>query len=103
MSITFAHRYFAPVSAKRLYDYFSTLLSSEEIRSSENCNQETSEHGYDTTFLDRIIPDDERRKYARKLKNNKAQGCVQILNEYIKSTIDVMLPIYRYLFLIKDT
>ncbi len=44
-----------PVSVNRLYEYFSTLVSFEETRSSENCSQETSEHGYDSTFLDRII------------------------------------------------
>ncbi len=87
-----------PVSAIRVYDYFSTLVSSEETESSENYNPETGEHVYDTTFLDRIITDDEIRKCVRKLKNNKAQGCDQIWNEYIKSPINVMLPTYLYLF-----
>ncbi len=87
-----------PVPVKRLYDYFSTLVSAEDTRSSENYNQETNEHGYDTLHLDRIISDDEIRKYVRNQKNNKAQGCDKILNEYIKLTTDVMLPVYRYLF-----
>ena len=41
---------------------------------------------------------EEIRKAIMQLKNNKAPGFDQLINEYIKSTAGMMLPIYVYLF-----
>ena len=41
---------------------------------------------------------------VKKLKNNKSHGSDKILNEHLKSTINVMAPIYAKLFnIIFDT
>ena len=50
------------------------------------------------------ITADEIKKCAQNLSNGKAKGLDNILNEHIKSTLHLMLPIYTRLFnLIFDT
>ncbi|ESO87462.1 hypothetical protein LOTGIDRAFT_78850, partial [Lottia gigantea] len=44
------------------------------------------------------ITENEILKCIENLKNNKAYGSDQILNEYIKTTKSVMLPVYVLLF-----
>ena len=49
-------------------------------------------------FLNSNITRDEILRNINKLKNNKAAGYDSILNEYIKSTRFVLLPLYELLF-----
>ena len=48
--------------------------------------------------INQYISQDEILKAIKKLKNNKASGEDRIRNEYIKSSIHVMLPLYEKLF-----
>ena len=48
--------------------------------------------------LDHEFNDIEIIKVAKSLKNNKCCGDDGVLNEYIKSTIDIFLPLYKLLF-----
>ena len=34
----------------------------------------------------------------KKLKNNKASGCDKIINEFLKNSADIMMPIFFKLF-----
>ena len=55
-------------------------------------------------FLNEPITQDEIQKAVSDLKNGKAYGHDEILNEYIKNTINDLMPIYIKLFnLILDT
>ena len=49
-------------------------------------------------LLDKEITNEEILTVVKNLKNNKACGLDNINNEYIKSTIDVLLPVYVNLF-----
>ena len=64
----------------------------------------TASNSSTNDVLDCPITDDEIRKCIDTLKNNKATGDDQILNEYIKSTADIMIKTYTKLFnVILDT
>ena len=52
----------------------------------------------DTTILNKPFNEEEIRKFVKKLKNNKAAGIDEILNEFIKCSIDIMIPLYIKLF-----
>ena len=58
----------------------------------------------DDKFLNSSITEGEILKCIKALKNNKCSANDRILNEYIKNSADVMLPVYVSLFnLILDT
>ena len=48
--------------------------------------------------LNMPITCDEIKKCINKLKNSKSPGCDNILNEYLKSTKEIFLPVYESLF-----
>ncbi len=52
----------------------------------------------DTSVLNCLFTNDEIKKCIIKLKNGKSGGADEILNEHIKSTIDIMMPVYIKLF-----
>ena len=49
-------------------------------------------------ILNSDITRDEIKNVIANLKNNKASGYDDVLNEHIKCTVDIMLPIYQKLF-----
>ena len=49
-------------------------------------------------YLDTDITANEIIDAVRNLKNNKASGIDGITNEYIKASIDILLPVYVKLF-----
>ena len=74
------------------------------IFKSVNASKEPKEH-FTTTHenelgsdLNTIITRQEINKCITNLKNGKAAGDDKILNEYIKSTKDLFLPVYEKLF-----
>jgi exonuclease III len=83
-------------SVQSLYDHFKEL--SDKVDDIENDINESQNLNLDVSSLNCIITADEIVKLAKKLKNNKAAGIDQIKNEYIKFSMDKMLPIYVYLF-----
>ena len=52
----------------------------------------------DTSSLNQPFTETEIRSFVKNLKNNKAAGIDGILNEFIKHTIDVLIPLYIKLF-----
>ena len=52
----------------------------------------------DTSALNQNFTETEIRNFVKTLKNNKAAGIDGILNEFIKHTIDLMIPLYIKLF-----
>ncbi len=79
---------------KDLYEYFKEL-NSTNTQQAKSPNPSPTEEPHE---LDESINNDEIKESISKLKNNKAQGIDNISNEYIKSTQDLMIPIYNRLF-----
>ena len=52
----------------------------------------------DTSTLNRPFCGEEITNFVKNLKNNKAAGIDGILNEFIKCSIDIMIPLYIKLF-----
>ena len=48
--------------------------------------------------LNQLITADEISKAIKKLKNHKAPGVDEIVNEHLKHSISLMLPLYVKLF-----
>ncbi|XP_063447874.1 uncharacterized protein LOC134727423 [Mytilus trossulus] len=93
------------ISLKALYDHFKIL--NETVETENDFEQDLE---FDTLpddvelFLNCPVTEDEIKKVVSNLKNGKASGSDEILNEYIKNTIDDLMPIYVKLFnLILDT
>ena len=89
------------VDIKVFYEFFKSL--------NENQNKETIEDvsiqvNHVNEVLDCRITRDEIVKSINKLKNGKAPGSDNILNEHIKATMHIFLPLYEILFnIIFDT
>ncbi|MES9879996.1 MAG: reverse transcriptase family protein, partial [Sedimenticola sp.] len=90
------------ISLDTLYEYFKEMNANDNPPDNEqNFNINISD---DDEILNSKISEDEIRKCARNLKNNKSPSLDNVLNEYIKCTLDKLLPIYQSLFnIILDT
>ena len=87
-----------PIELDKLYEHFKALSSENENEvGQENIECETNVCD-SSPILNRPITDDEVKKCISKLKNNKSAGIDGILNEHIKSTQDIMNPLYVLLF-----
>ena len=80
-------------SLNSLYEHFKNINKSNEPH--ENYE---SQDGTENEILNKRISAEEICKYIKNLKNGKCPGEDQILNEYIKSTKNIFLPIYEKLF-----
>ena len=89
------------------YDYFKDTYSGDtdnEFDGTGSSNSYEPESDINNECLNRPFTCDEIERCIKKLKNSKAPGGDEILNEYLKITKDCMLPIYASLFnLILDT
>ena len=86
-----------------LFDHFKSLSNNRDdntqhVHEDADIDVNDTPRDYDTTDVNRPFPAGDIRKTTKKLKNSKAPGIDMIINEYIKSSIDLMLPIYVYLF-----
>ena len=84
------------ISLDRLYEYFKELNSSENEASSDDFSRIYSQN--DVDLLNSEITEDEVIKAAKNLKNSKAPGLDDIVNEYLKTTVTKLLPFYVTLF-----
>ena len=84
------------ISLDRLYEYFKELNSSENEASSDDFSRIYSQNGVD--LLNSEITEDEVIKAIKNLKNSKASGLDDIVNEYLKTTVTKCLPYYAKLF-----
>ncbi|XP_063399702.1 uncharacterized protein LOC134684345 [Mytilus trossulus] len=93
------------ISLKALYDHFKILNETVETENDFEQDLEFNTLSDDVElFLNSPVTEDEIKKVVSNLKNGKASGSDEILNEYIKNTIDDLMPIYVKLFnLILDT
>lgn len=94
---------------KEFYNFFKNV-NTQGNSESEQCNTETYNTDFelsdddDSKEINQLITESEVLSTAKSLKNNKSPGLDCIVNEHIKSTIHIMLPVYVKLFnLIFDT
>ena len=74
-----------------LYDFFKMLNEQNE---NENMPQDLNiDLTNDDELLNSPITEGEIRKCIKTLKNNKSSSNDKIINEYLKYTVDTMLPI----------
>ena len=86
-----------------LYEYFKDINEAEANSSHEPTNN-TDSFVRLNEEINKHITEDEIIKATNALKLNKSPGVDDILNEHIKSSIHIMLPVYVRLFnLIFDT
>ena len=81
-----------------LYTYFKNLNSNDTSHCSENSNshEESPHEGIQeiNQEINQPISESEIICAIKKLKNNKVSGIDSILNEHIKCTLSLFLPIY---------
>ena len=82
------------IKIEELYEY-SKNLNSNELHEDDDIQINLQNND---EILNSQITDDEIKKCVNKLHNNKSPSEDMIINEYIKSTIEIMLPIYRSYF-----
>ncbi|KAI3382690.1 hypothetical protein SNEBB_010922 [Seison nebaliae] len=90
----------ASLTLNQFYEYFSGLAQSENdlLDSDLDINISQTEAAVDTSVLNRPFDQTEVMKYIDKLKNNKACGVDTIINEYIKSSKNLLCPLYVTFF-----
>ena len=66
--------------------------------STQKRTSQNERHGQESRPLDYPINENEIRKAAKKLKNNKSPFSDKIRNEMIKASIDTLMPVYYKLF-----
>ena len=80
-----------------LYSFFKGLNKQSDSENQQNENIKISLDDNDP-ILNSPITDCEILKCIKSLKNNKACGNDDIINEYIKSTSNIMMPLYNSFF-----
>ncbi|MES9882143.1 MAG: reverse transcriptase family protein [Sedimenticola sp.] len=85
------------ITIDNLYDYFKEINSNENEcdLGNEPLNINISD---DDEILNSKITENEIMQCAKNLKNSKSPSMDNIINEYIKSTLDSLLPVYQMLF-----
>ena len=95
------------VPLTELYEYFKNINSSdEEYEQNNDMNNYDIQFGLEISnrMLNCSITDTEIENVVRNLPNNKAVGTDCIRNEYLKSTLHLLLPSYVKIFhIIFDT
>ena len=79
-------------------EHFTKLAVEAEDADISEINSDNDFSELDTSTLNQPFCEEEIRKFVKNLKNNKAAGIDGILNEYIKCSIDLMVPLYTKLF-----
>ena len=86
------------IDINTLYEYFKDLNKAPEINEDVNEMLENELSSLEITSinddLNEPISEDEIIKCIKNLKNNKSCGDDNIKNEYIKSTANLLLPLY---------
>ena len=84
------------IDIKTLYDFFKNLNEQNE---NEDMPQDLNiDLSNDNELLNSPITEEEICKCIKMLKNNKSSSNDKIINEYLKCTTDIMLPIYVFFF-----
>ena len=85
-------------TSKDLNNYNDINDESEFDITYDNYFINSSIDGNADDILNSAISEDEIRIAIKDLKNNKASGIGEIINEYLKSTVSQMMPLYVKLF-----
>ena len=80
-----------------LYEYFTNLNVSNEVGDSNFEIPYTNDNLANDTLNDEMT-EEEITSAIQSLKNGKAPGYDYVINEYIKSTISLCMPLYLKLF-----
>ena len=80
------------------YEFFRTLNTQQNVQNEEQNDYNDANENDNDSELYRPITEAEILLCTKMLKNNKSPGLDNILNEHIKSTINIMLPVYTKLF-----
>ena len=85
-----------------LYDYFKTINANTNLDTDDEIDgidiNELCGHPLYDSILNGVISESEISERITKLKNNKAPGAGGILNEYLKHSSPLLIPIYFKLF-----
>lgn len=85
-----------PITLNQFYEHFKQLATDNT-----SVNNNTEFENIETNFsyiLNDPITEEEVLKNIKKLKNNKSPGTDMIINEYIKITKNILLPLYVMFF-----
>ena len=85
-----------------LFDFFKNLNSTEHD-DGDDSRKELGVPNFDSDALNIEVTEDEIMNCIKKLKNVKSPGADEIIDEYIKISCPLLLPIYVKLFNILDT
>ena len=83
---------------KDLYDYFKSVNENQNGLETDLPQNGTDNDDTINEELNKPISESEVRAAVKQLQNNKSAGLDNIKNEHIKSTSEVMIPIYTKLF-----
>ena len=93
------------ISIDNWYEFFKDLNNYNDINDESEFDItydkdfiNSSIAGNADDILNSAITEDEIRIVIKDLKNNKASGIGEIINEYLKSTVSQMMPLYVKLF-----
>ena len=86
------------INLDALHDYFRNLNDVQTNVNDTGIDNDTLPPEHIDMILNSDIIRDEIKNVIANLKNNKASGYDDVLNEHIKCTVDIMLPIYQKLF-----
>ena len=88
-----------------MFEYFKNTNSENTNVNNHNSEEQHSNISYDSfdhdvndSILNSEISIDEIKSAIKKLKNGKACGDDNIVNEYLKSSVDCMMNVYYILF-----
>ena len=85
-----------------LFDFFKNLNSTEHD-DGDDSRKKLGVPNFDSDALNIEVTEDEIMNCIKKLKNVKSPGTDEIIDEYIKISCPLLLPIYVKLFNILDT
>lgn len=87
----------SPVNIKDMFDFFKNINEGSLSPDSDTLH-EPQVDGSSNEFLNCEINESEITDAVKKLKNGKAPGYDNIVNEHIASTLNTFLPIYKLFF-----
>ena len=86
------------IDIKNFFEYFKKLNSNDFSDDDETVD--IDDHSLDifNEILNSEITSEEIIEAVKRVKNNKASGIDDIMNEHLKSTLDCLIPVYLKLF-----
>jgi len=86
------------IPINELYDYFKNLNTNNEEEEYVDFVLPDCDDEFVNNILNGEITEDEIISAVKNMKNSKAPGYDLIVNEYVKSTVHLLMPLYKKLF-----